>query len=810
MAPNDKAGGFKGGDREKSLETALAQIERQFGRGAIMRLGDDTRAPVEVIPTGSIALDVALGIGGLPRGRIVEIYGPESSGKTSLALHAVANAQKAGGIAAFIDAEHALDPEYAKKLGVDTDALLVSQPDTGEQALEIADMLIRSGAIDVVVIDSVAALVPRAEIEGEMGDSHVGLQARLMSQALRKIAGALNQTKTTAIFINQLREKIGVMFGSPETTTGGKALKFYASIRLDIRRIETLKDGTDAVGNRTRVKVVKNKCLAEGTRVFDPVSGLTHRIENIVEGQLPVHVVSADKNGILEVRRVISWFDQGEQEVIGVRLRDGTELWVTPDHKVMTEHGWRPAGELARGDRMARPRSYSGFGSHEPVPADHARLLGYLFGDGYVGGKTPVQFINVAELLHQDAARIARDLGCEVKATSDSIAVSFSHRPGEKNGVLELCRWAGISGCLAPDKKIPSAFFAPDVSAEVIGNLIFGLFETDGYVSREQTGGIRVGYSTTSEQLAQQLHWLLLRWGIGSSVQRRDSRAQREGLVKDRRIVGMLPWWEVRVSGIENASAFAAAVPMWGPRGQVLTRELDALGGRYRESQRIYLADELVKPVLGHLEQRGVTAALAARLIGQGAGNPRGGMKVVLGASRLRRDRLQLLAAGLDDPYLREVLADELWFSRVRAILPSRRCRTFDVEVEELHNLVAEDVVSHNCSPPFKVAEFDILYGIGISREGSLIDLGVEQSIVRKSGAWYTYDGEQLGQGKENARNFLRENPDMANEIEKKIKEKLGVGPRLDAEVPGAGTGTGAGTGAGSAAGLTVLPGGAD
>jgi recombination protein RecA len=261
MAPNDKTStrGSSGGDREKSLETALAQIERQFGRGAVMRLGEETRVPIEVIPTGSISLDIALGIGGWPRGRIVEIYGPESSGKTTVALHAVANAQKAGGIAAFIDAEHALDPDYAQKLGVDTDALLVSQPDTGEQALEITDMLVRSGAIDIIVIDSVAALVPRAEIEGEMGDSHVGLQARLMSQALRKIAGALNNTKTTAIFINQLREKIGVMFGSPETTTGGKALKFYASVRLDVRRIETLKDGTDAVGNRTRGKVVKNK-----------------------------------------------------------------------------------------------------------------------------------------------------------------------------------------------------------------------------------------------------------------------------------------------------------------------------------------------------------------------------------------------------------------------------------------------------------------------------------------------------------------------------------------------------------------------
>ncbi|WUD72816.1 recombinase RecA [Streptomyces sp. NBC_00510] len=248
-----------GTDREKALDAALAQIERQFGKGAVMRLGDRPNEPIEVISTGSTALDVALGVGGLPRGRVVEVYGPESSGKTTLTLHAVANAQRAGGKVAFVDAEHALDPDYAKRLGVDVDSLLLSQPDNGEQALEITDMLIRSGALDLIVIDSVAALVPRAEIEGEMGDSHVGLQARLMSQALRKITGALSQSKTTAIFINQLREKVGVMFGSPETTTGGRALKFYASVRLDIRRIETLKDGTDAVGNRTRVKVVKNK-----------------------------------------------------------------------------------------------------------------------------------------------------------------------------------------------------------------------------------------------------------------------------------------------------------------------------------------------------------------------------------------------------------------------------------------------------------------------------------------------------------------------------------------------------------------------
>jgi recombination protein RecA len=341
MAPSGKTAiQDRIGDKGKALEAALVQIERQFGKGSIMRLGEETRVPVEVIPTGSIALDVALGIGGLPRGRVVEIYGPESSGKTTVALHAIANAQRGGGIAAFIDAEHALDPEYAQKLGVDTEALLVSQPDTGEQALEIMDMLIRSGAIDIVVIDSVAALVPKAEIEGEMGDSHVGLQARLMSQALRKIAGALNQTKTTAIFINQLREKVGVMFGSPETTSGGKALKFYASVRLDIRRIETLKDGTEAVGNRTRIKVVKNKMAPPfKTAEFDILYG----VGISKEGSL---IDLGVDQGI--VRKAGAWYTyEGDQLGQGKEnarnfLRDNAEICNEIERKIKEKLGVGP------------------------------------------------------------------------------------------------------------------------------------------------------------------------------------------------------------------------------------------------------------------------------------------------------------------------------------------------------------------------------------------------------------------------------------------------------------------------------------
>ncbi len=340
-------------DREKALEAALAQIEKQHGKGSVMRLGDEVRQPIQVIPTGSIALDVALGVGGLPRGRVVEIYGPESSGKTTVALHAVANAQRAGGICAFIDAEHALDPDYAKALGVDTDSLLVSQPDNGEQALEIADMLVRSGALTLVVIDSVAALTPRAEIEGEMGDSHVGLQARLMSQALRKMTGALNNSGTTAIFINQLREKIGVMFGSPETTTGGRALKFYSTVRLDVRRIETLKDGTESVGNKTRVKVVKNKVAPPFKQAeFDIIYG--QGISR--EGSL---IDMGVEEGI--VRKAGAWFTyEGDQLGQGKEnsrnfLKRNPDVADEIERRIKAKLGIGPENQKAAGDAEPQP-----------------------------------------------------------------------------------------------------------------------------------------------------------------------------------------------------------------------------------------------------------------------------------------------------------------------------------------------------------------------------------------------------------------------------------------------------------------------
>ncbi|HVE45613.1 MAG TPA: recombinase RecA [Acidimicrobiales bacterium] len=354
-------------ERDKALEMALGQIDKQFGKGSIMRMGDKTHMGIESIPTGAMALDLALGVGGLPRGRVVEIYGPESSGKSTLAMHVVAEAQRNGGICAYIDAEHAMDPVYAGAIGVNVDELLISQPDTGEQALEIADMLIRSGALDVLVIDSVAALTPRAEIEGDMGDSHMGLQARLMSQALRKITATLNRSNTVAIFINQLREKIGVMFGSPETTPGGKALKFYSSVRLDIRRIESIKDGAEVVGNRVRVKVVKNKCASPFKQAeFDIQFGRGISREGSVL-DIAVDLGIAKKSG--------AWYTyEGEQLGQGREnakqfLLDNPEVMVELDERIRRQSGLygQPGAEGGADGAEADIPLGQGVGDDEPI-----------------------------------------------------------------------------------------------------------------------------------------------------------------------------------------------------------------------------------------------------------------------------------------------------------------------------------------------------------------------------------------------------------------------------------------------------------
>jgi recombination protein RecA len=753
---------------------AMGQIEKQFGKGAVMRMGENLNMQIEAIPTGALSLDIALGIGGLPRGRIVEIFGPESSGKSTLAMHVVAEAQRNGGICAYVDAEHAMDPVYARAIGVNVDDLLISQPDTGEQALEIADMLIRSGALDVIVIDSVAALTPRAEIEGEMGDSHVGLQARLMSQALRKLTATLNKSSTIAIFINQLREKIGILYGSPETTPGGRALKFYSSVRLDIRRVESIKSGAEVIGNRTRVKVVKNKCVAAGTTVFDPTTGETHLIEDIVERDAGTAVVAADKAGKLHTRPIVQRFDQGEAEVIGLGLHDGTTLWVTPDHRVLTDQGWQEAGELDLGDRLARPRRMGSFGSFYPMPVDHARMLGYLIRDGCVTGKTPISFTNIEPTLQADAAVVAASLGCD--AHPHGIQVFFSHRDGERNALRLLARSAGIYGSRAPKKRIPASFFGPDVAEEVVANLLFGIWETDGWVTKKVVNaGVRVGFTTSSPQLAQQLHWLMLRWGIGSAIQMHPGGRQG-GVINGRSFVSNFPTYDVRVSGLDNVRRFAAAIPMWGPRGQILNSELAAVSGPLRVSQRNYLPVSHIDPVLAYLQQRGVTATLAAHLIGDMAGDPKLGLRSVLGYRRPRRDLLECLADALDSDFLHQVLDEDVWYDQIKVIYPTERRRTYDIEVDEYHTFVANDIVVQNCSPPFRQAEFDIMYGHGISREGSLLDVAVDLGIVKKSGAWYTYEGEQLGQGRENAKAFIAENLEVMIEISEKVRQQVGLG----------------------------------
>jgi recombination protein RecA len=707
VPPSSKTVSDRGSDKTKALEAALLQIERQFGKGSVMRLGEETRTSVEVIPTGSIALDAALGIGGLPRGRIVEIYGPESSGKTSLALHAVANAQKAGGIAAFIDAEHALDPDYAQKLGVDTEALLVSQPDTGEQALEIADMLIRSGAIDIVVIDSVAALVPKAEIEGEMGDSHVGLQARLMSQALRKITGALNSTKTTAVFINQLREKVGVMFG----------------------------------------------CMAYSTRVT-LADGTQEKIGKIVNQRMDVEVLSYDVETDSTVpRKIVNWYDNGNAErflqfTVAKSGKNGrAQFAATENHLIRTPGGWREAGELLAGDRVMVAEKHVLSGQQIQV------ILGALMGDGNLSpnrrGRSGTRFrmghgAKQAEYLDWKASLLGNVGHARTVNAKGAVFADFTPLP--ELAELHDAVYFGDG------KKHLTWEYLKSLTplALAIWYMDDGCFTVRSKGVQERTAGGTGRIEICVEAM---------------------SPGSRDRLVRYLRDTHKL---DVKLL----------------PRG---ARQVSVLQFTTAASEKFQkIVAPYIHPSMGY--------KLLPRFRGQFAVEP----EFAPGTRRLVPARIE----------------------NIRIKPPTRSMKRFDIEVEGLHNYFVDGVMVHNSpetttggkalkfyasvrldirrietlkdgteavgnrtrvkvvknkmSPPFKSAEFDILYGVGISKEGSLIDLGVEQGIVRKAGAWYTYEGGQLGQGKENARNFLRENEDIANEIEKKIKEKLGVGPRLD------------------------------
>ncbi len=697
-------------DREKALDTAMAQIERAHGKGAIMRLGDETRAPVEVIPTGSIALDVALGIGGLPRGRVVEIYGPESSGKTTLTLHAIANAQKAGGIAAFIDAEHALDPEYAAKLGVDTDSLLVSQPDTGEQALEIMDMLIRSNALDIIVVDSVAALVPRAEIEGEMGDSHVGLQARLMSQALRKITGALSQSRTTAIFINQLREKIGVFFGC-----------FHYSTRV---------------------------LLADGS---------TEKIGKIVNQRMPVEVLSYDAaTDSIVPRKIVDWYDNGPtdhflQFTVAKSGKNGrAQFAATPNHLIRTPGGWREAGELMAGDRVMVEET------HRLSDQQWQVVLGSLMGDGNLSpnrrGRSGVRF----RLGH----------GAKQIAYLDWKASLFAN--------IGQSRRVNAAGAAFVD-------FSP---LPELGELQEVVYQGDGKKH------LTWDYLKALTPLALAIWYMddatfVLR-SKGLQVRTEDGSGRIEICVD-----AMSPGSRERlVAYLHDTHGLDVKVTTRGARQQQVLRFTTAASARFQILVAPYIHPSMAYKLLPRFQ--GQFSVLRQTVDPVRRPVPARVLDIHVKPKTRSTHRFDIQVEGNHNYFVDGVMVHNSpetttggkalkFYASVR--LDIRRIETLKDGQDAVGNRTRVKVVKNKCAAPFRQAEFDILYNHGISREGGLIDMGVEHGLVRKSGAWYTYEGDQLGQGKENARKFLLDNPDLADEIEKKIKEKLGIGPRLDAEL---------------------------
>jgi recombination protein RecA len=688
-------------ERDKALDIALGQIEKQFGKGAIMRMGEEAKVKVASIPTGALSLDLALGIGGLPRGRVIECYGPESSGKTTVALHCIAEAQKAGGIAAFIDAEHALDPNYAAAIGVDVEALLVSQPDTGEQALEITDMLVRSGAVDIIVVDSVAALTPRAEIEGEMGDTHVGLQARLMSQALRKLAGTLHKSKTTCIFINQLREKIGVMFG----------------------------------------------CFSYHTRVT-LADGSQEKIGKIVNQRMDVEVLSYDaESGAIVPRRIVNWFDNGRtDEFLQFTVARGggngrASFSATANHQIQTPGGWREAQELQAGDRVlqAVPHYLSGF--------QWEVVLGGLMGDGAL---SPSRSGHGARFRfgHGEKQEAYADWKASLfpnikrsRSTNGKRAVFYDFQPLPELAELRQAVYIGGKKVLSHDylKRLTPLSLA-------IWYMDDGGFTLRAKGAQERTkdgsGRSEICIEAMDAGTRVRLHeYLRDEWGLEPTL---CTRAGKAFLVfgKD-----------------ATAKLHELVAPYIHPSMDY--KLLPRFRGRFSVEPAVEpLRRELVPMPILSIEPRPPRGRATHRYDIE-----------VEGTHNYFVDGVMVHNSPETTPGGRALK----FYSSVR--LDVRRIESLKDGTDVVGNRVRVKVVKNKVSAPFKQAEFDIMYGEGISKEGSILDIGVDEGIVKKAGAWYTYEGEQLGQGRENAKQFLKEHTEIADEIYKRVTEQLGLVP---------------------------------
>jgi recombination protein RecA len=688
-------------DRDKALEMALSQIDKQFGKGSIMRMGEKGSMAIEAVSTGALALDLALGIGGLPRGRVTEIYGPESSGKSTLAMHVVAEAQRNGGTCAYIDAEHAMDPVYAKAIGVDIDQLLISQPDTGEQALEICDMLVRSGAIDVIVIDSVAALTPRAEIEGEMGDSHMGLQARLMSQALRKLTANLNKTQTIAVFINQLREKIGVMFG----------------------------------------------CFSYGTRVT-LADGSQEKIGKIVNQKLPVEVLSYDfEKGQVVAKPITDWFDNGPAErFLQFTVERGggngkAQFAATENHMISTPGGWRPAGELIVGDRVMQ------------VVTEHLSdfqweiVLGGLMGDGAL---SPTRSGN--------GARFRWGHGRKQTEYGDWKADFFAN--------LAVSRSTNAKGDVFFDMQPLPELAELRNAVYVAGKKVL----SDDYLKRLTPLSLAIwymddgGFTLRSKGLQQRTEGGSGRSEICVEAMSSDTRERLQRYLADTWGVeavlthrGANQKAVLQFPTAETAKLHALIAPFIHPTMQY--KLLPKYQERFQGLDPVFVAPRqmLIPMKVSRITVKPKTRSMHRFDIEVG------------GTHNYFVDGVMVHNSPETTPGGRALK----FYSSVR--LDIRRIESLKDGAEVVGNRTRVKVVKNKVSPPFRQAEFDIMYGKGISREGSVLDMSVDLGIVKKSGAWFTYEGEQLGQGRENAKTFLVENPEVMVEISEKVMVAAGL-----------------------------------